>query len=184
MPKRHNKSRFSLGRLIIILIVATAIGIGSIAYVFSSNNTPPGFPFQCLGMEGSAFHIHPQLYIKINGQNVVIPSQIGIVNSGRCFEPLHTHDSTGLIHVESHLAATQYTLSHFFQTWDATFHTASIGGTNRPVVFNSTDLMGFRADSTHRVVLFVNEVESSSYGSLVLNSLNGVNITAAYLPTG
>src|SRR5262245_29031219 len=58
-----------------------------------------------LPQEGQVVHIHPHLTIMVNGQQQTIPALIGINVDGRgnptSFLPLHTHDATGTIHVES-----------------------------------------------------------------------------------
>src|SRR5947209_1562386 len=46
-----------------------------------------------------AMHIHPHLTILINGQDQVIPAGIGVEASGDL--PMHTHDDSGTIHIES-----------------------------------------------------------------------------------
>jgi len=153
-----------------VVILVAVVGIGYLAYY--SLAPPPGLPFPCAGSEGTVLHEHPYLQIVINGQNVPIPAEIGILSSGSCFQPIHTHDASGIIHVESPDTTTQYTLGEFFQIWSATYHTVTINGTSRPIVFNSTDILGFKADSTHSVVLLVDGKPSSAYGSLVLNSLD------------
>jgi hypothetical protein len=108
----------------------------------------------------------------VNGQNVTVAADIGILNSGTCLEPVHTHDASGIIHIESPNANTQYTLAQFFQIWNATYHTVTVSGIPQPIAFNSTDILGFKADATHKVVLLVDGKPSSEYGSLVLNSLD------------
>ena len=83
-----------------------------------------------------------------------------------CDEPLHTHDTSGIIHVEAP-ANTQYTLAGFFEVWKATYGTLSFNGTSHPITFNSTDILGFRADATHKVVVLVDGKPSTAYDSLV-----------------
>jgi hypothetical protein len=152
------------------MIVATVVGVGYLVY--SLEAPPPGLPFPCAGSEGTVLHIHPYLRIAINKENVTIPADIGILSSGTCFEPVHTHDASGIIHVESAGTSTQYTLAEFFQIWSATYHSVTIGGVQHQIAFNSTDILGFNADATHKVVLFVDGKPSSEYGSLVLNPLD------------
>src|SRR5439155_4536378 len=110
--------------------------------------------------------IHPYLSIFINGSNVTIPADIGITSG--CDEPLHTHDASGIIHLEASDANTQYTLGDFFQIWQASYGTISFNGTSHPITFNSTDILGFKADATHKIVLLVDGKPSTDYGSLVL----------------
>ena len=87
---------------------------------------------------------------------------------------MHTHDASGIIHIESP-GNTSYTLSEFFQIWNDTdhfHHSVMINGVSHPIVFSSTDILGFRADSTHRIVLLVDGQPSGEYQSLVLNTLD------------
>jgi hypothetical protein len=61
-----------------------------------------------------AEHIHPLLTINIDGQNVPIPAGIGIGPDGNL--PIHTHDSSGIIHVES-TKKLPFRLQDFFTIW-------------------------------------------------------------------
>lgn len=153
------------------------IVIGLAIFLYNFQQQSYGFPFPCLPQESLTIHIHPYLRIIINGQNVTIPAAIGIINpvysqgiivSGTCFEPLHTHDASGIIHIESP-SNTNYTLGDFFKIWSATYHTVLFDGQNRPIMFNSTNILGFKADMTHKVVLLVDGKPSSQYQNLVLN---------------
>ena len=91
-------------------------------------------------MEQLAYHIHAHLAIYINGQQKTIPYGIGIeepwtteadgssefVDSGAAFYYLHTHDDTGVIHIESP-TNTLYTLGQFFAEWNQTLSSDQIG---------------------------------------------------------
>jgi hypothetical protein len=72
-------------------------------------------------------HIHPKLGITFDGQSLTVPSQIGIDQSlwkdhsldqygMQGMTPLHTHDASGTIHVESN-ANRNYTLGEFLNIW-------------------------------------------------------------------
>ncbi len=61
-------------------------------------------------------HIHPHLQIIVEGQNEVIPANIGL--SSDCEKSVHTHDTSGIIHVEAQ-DNRQYTLGDFFTVWFA-----------------------------------------------------------------
>jgi hypothetical protein len=87
-------------------------------------------------MEQVAFHIHAHLAIFVNGTQKLVPYGIGIVapyqlqtipagepaagtafvGGGSKFYWLHTHDETGVIHIESPAQKT-YTLGQFFDEW-------------------------------------------------------------------
>jgi hypothetical protein len=65
-----------------------------------------------------ALHIHPELQIMIDGIPQPIPSNIGVQTG--VMRPLHTHDSTGVLHVEGPCQR-DFTIGEFFQIWDQTF---------------------------------------------------------------
>lgn len=179
---RRGKRRLTLGRVLLILIVATGVGLGYFVWYSAYGPPPQGFPFKCLGSEGQPLHIHPKLQITVEGQGVTIPADIGILTN--CFEPMHTHDTSGTIHVESATKSTQSTLGQFFQIWNATYHAVDFGGTSHPIVFNSTDILGFKTDSSYKVVMLVNGSPSSMDDSLALNSLDQSTIAIEYVASG
>jgi sulfur carrier protein ThiS len=72
-------------------------------------------------------HIHPQRDVKVNGQPANVPENVGIDKTlwkdhsldkygMQGMSPLHTHDSSGTIHVES-LVERDYTLGEFLDVW-------------------------------------------------------------------
>src|SRR2546422_9991643 len=141
-PKKYR--RRWMPWFVILLGIFVAVIVGGVAF-YESQQAGYHFPFRCLGSESLTFHIHPYLRIVINGQNVTIPAAVGIVNpqyqngiarGGTCFEPLHTHDATGIIHVES-AGNTKYTLSEFFQIWNYTYHSITLVGVNHHVVLSN-----------------------------------------------
>lgn len=80
-----------------------------------------------LSAEGTALHIHQHLDIIINGKAVALPNGIGINQSAGFISPIHVHDDTGVIHVESPVIET-FTLGQFFDIWGVQFTEQSIGG--------------------------------------------------------
>ncbi|MHB8710003.1 MAG: hypothetical protein ACYC6X_00385 [Minisyncoccota bacterium] len=80
-----------------------------------------------LGSEGSALHIHQHLDLVINGIPVAVPSDIGVHEAAGFISPIHTHDTTGVIHVESNIVR-DFTLGQFFDIWGVRFEKDSIGG--------------------------------------------------------
>ena len=74
-------------------------------------------------------HIHSQIEVRKSGQNVVLPAEIGIASelwhdhsldrfgpSRALLAPIHTHDESGTIHIES-VVNRDYTLGEFFSIW-------------------------------------------------------------------
>jgi hypothetical protein len=190
--KRKRKQRTIIS-LVIAAVLISIIGFG----IYDLSRTAMGggnYPFACLGQEYVTLHVHPWLRIWINTGNgivnVTIPAAVGILNpgyetvdgdqyvsSGSCYEPMHTHDASGIIHIESMSTSITYTLGDFFTIWKVTCQLQpsdciSIGGANRPIIFNQTDIFGYTAGQGHTVSLLVDGQNSTQYGSLVLNNLD------------
>lgn len=70
------------------------------------------------GGHDAAYHIHAQLAIYLpDGTSADVPADIGI--GGRCMYWLHTHDTTGQLHVEAP-DETLATLADFLEIWRRT----------------------------------------------------------------
>lgn len=74
---------------------------------------------QCVEHAGLGMHIHPQLQITQDGQPVMIPANIGIEPT--CMRPIHTHDVSGMIHLEFPVQH-DFTLGEFFKVWGQPLH--------------------------------------------------------------
>src|SRR6266550_5754434 len=80
------------------------------------------------GVEGQAVHIHQHIDVFIRSRAIEVPAQIGIVTSPAVvFAPIHTHDATGIIHVESPVIR-DFSLGEFFDVWGVRFTSTCIGG--------------------------------------------------------
>jgi len=78
-----------------------------------------------LGREGTALHIHAHLDVFVHGRRVAVPAGIGI---GPDFiSPLHTHDASGVVHVESPEVRT-FTLGEVFGVWGVRLTRGCLGG--------------------------------------------------------
>jgi len=121
---------------IISVIVAVLVVAGAIVtYVVYANSQPqssaqqivnPNYPpvdnVYCDKQEQTAFHIHAHLTMYINGQALPLPAQIGIASDQSCLYWLHTHDTTGVIHIEAP-ANHSFTLGDFLDEWSNQFST-------------------------------------------------------------
>ncbi len=101
----NNKWYWAIGIVIIlgILLYIPRIGKKTIA-----TDVPCLIPNMPLNQ-----HIHPHLAITIDGAAKIIPANIGLAS---CERALHTHDDTGIIHVEAQ-DKREYTLGDFFSVW-------------------------------------------------------------------
>src|SRR5882724_9392703 len=90
----------------------------------------------CQTSEQVAYHIHAHLTIYASGARQVVPAGIGIpgpqkvvgglVEGGKCLYWLHTHDSTGVVHIESPVQRV-YTLGQFFDVWGRPLSGTQVG---------------------------------------------------------
>jgi len=69
-----------------------------------------------LSAEGSVIHIHQHLDIYANGKKVQVPALVGIDTTAGFLTELHTHDTSGILHVES-ASKRDYVLGQFFGEW-------------------------------------------------------------------
>jgi len=103
--------------IIIIPIVAAVVAFGVASTSLYSTQGPKAL----------VEHIHPHLNVTFDGTPITVPSQIGIDSSlwkvhsldqygTPGFAPLHTHDASGTIHVESTINR-NYTLGEFLNIW-------------------------------------------------------------------
>ena len=100
-----------------------------------------------LGSEGTVLHIHQHLDIFVDSQPVQVPQYIGIPTSQAFIATMHTHDASGVMHVESPTQQDFY-LGQFFDVWGVKFTSSQLGGytvtTDKPlaVYVNGTKVTG------------------------------------------
>jgi hypothetical protein len=83
-----------------------------------------------LGAEGEVVHIHQHLDIYVNGTHQTVPANIGIYD-GQFLTELHTHDATGVMHVESPTKR-EFSLGEFFGIWGVRLTPTCVGGYCKP----------------------------------------------------
>lgn len=79
-------------------------------------------------MEGTVNHFHAHLDITVDGKPVEVPPNIGIDQTSGAMSELHTHDSSGILHIEAPTADQRYTLGQLFGEWRVRLTATSMGG--------------------------------------------------------
>ncbi|AXJ09884.1 hypothetical protein [Arthrobacter sp. PM3] len=83
-----------------------------------------------LNMEGAAEHFHAHLDVFVDGKPVAVPADIGFSFSAAGqpdgISALHTHDESGIIHIEAPAAGDTYTLGQILTEWGV------LDGTGKP----------------------------------------------------
>jgi hypothetical protein len=80
-----------------------------------------------LTKEGVVMHLHEHLSITVDGKAVTVPAHIGIDTVADRYSPIHTHDTTGVVHVESPVRRT-FRLGQVFTEWDVALGPGGVGG--------------------------------------------------------
>jgi hypothetical protein len=107
----------------------------------------------CTSGEQLTVHYHADLQIYVNGQPQAIPAGVGIVlpdgtqsphltsnGATACIYSLHTHDASGIIHIESP-DNRAYTLGNLFDIWGQQLST--------------TRFMGHTVDAKHKLAVVI-----------------------------
>ena len=108
--------------IIVGIIVAISIGIGvnGVLSLKPTTDTTKGNQIMLM-------HIHPRLYLYMDGKPYLIPQNVGIDSDlwkdhsldqfgMQGMAPIHTHTGDGMLHVESKMIR-NYTLGEFFDIW-------------------------------------------------------------------
>jgi hypothetical protein len=78
------------------------------------------------GLSDTVFHIHSWLHIYDDGKPVTVPQNIGLDQATGTFSPLHTHDTSGIIHQEADQEY-DFTLGQFMDVWGVKFSDNQLG---------------------------------------------------------
>lgn len=74
---------------------------------------------------GGALHVHSHLSLFVDGEEVSVPADIGVSD---IHAPLHSHDETGVVHVESANPDATFTLGEYFDVWGVRLSSSCLGG--------------------------------------------------------
>jgi hypothetical protein len=107
------------------------------------------------------FHTHAMLHIYLNGLLLPLPAEIGLDRAHGVESSMHTHDATGIIHMEA-AHPYNYTLGDFFSVWGVKLGPARVGG-----------LTGLGGDHLH---FYLNGRALSNPAALVLHRYDSVVI--------
>ena len=121
-----------IGLFLLSVVLIAALGTQPVGP--NAGNTRSGGQGQdvdgikCQGTEQLAYHIHQHLFILVDGNPQTVPAYIGIPGGPilpKCIYWLHTHDDSGIIHVESPVEAL-YTLGQFFDIWGQPLNSSEV----------------------------------------------------------
>ncbi|MEC5409208.1 hypothetical protein VOM14_27015 [Paraburkholderia sp. MPAMCS5] len=85
----------------------------------------------CAAKMSELYHVHAHLAIINNGQSLAVPMNVGLLS--QCSYEMHTHDQTGMIHIETPTIR-PYTLGQFFDIWGQPLTSTNVAGITGNVV--------------------------------------------------
>ena len=113
--------------MMIVIIPIIIVAVGAVVGLYYTSSPP-------LNSNQMVLHNHVLLNVTLDGNPIIVPAQIGIGQLGKTedpllygdhsldkygmsgMSPLHTHDDSGTIHVESNTVR-NYTLCEFLSIW-------------------------------------------------------------------
>lgn len=148
-PPRPTKSPRADRRLVVALVALAGIAILAVMSASGGNgdggpvaegvlrSSPPWAPqydglqsrvaaagFPAVGDE--SYHVHALLSVFREGEQVVVPANIGIDQQRQFISPLHTHTPDGVIHFEADDPA-PFNLGQVFDVWGVAFDADRLG---------------------------------------------------------
>ena len=152
---------------VILITIVFVLGIGGV--LFADRESGTQMTMQDLPEGG--LHWHPTLTLVINEEPYEIPANVGITIgknidsdvSGMQMSPIHTHDFTGVLHMEQpYPRADTLTLGYFFKVWD--------------VPFSSECVLEWCNDATHAVKMYVNGERGYSFEKYAMHDGDVIEI--------
>ncbi|MEM4416519.1 MAG: hypothetical protein QXD32_00500 [Nitrososphaerota archaeon] len=115
--------RYVMPVVLTVVLVASALALAASTYLTTPRTSITTSQVEkeellnryLTGHDSLSMHIHPVLKIFVDGREVEIPANIGVEPDGR-MRYIHTHDATGVIHIESPVYA-EFTLGDFMKIW-------------------------------------------------------------------
>ncbi len=142
--KRKRRQRalttFAIAIVLIAIIVAAVVFLRP-----PPNNVPlPDYLSHCV-TASQVYHSHPSVTVTVNGVGVQIP----VTFDSGCNQPIHTHTTDGVLHVETDQNR-DYTLGDWFLLW------GHFENSPARAILNSSQIFGFKTDATHHLTMTVN----------------------------
>jgi hypothetical protein len=143
--KKKRRQR-TITTLAIVIVLIAIVVVAVLTFHGTPNLVPlPDYLSHCV--TGSIYHSHPNLTITINGANFPLTPAQGTFENG-CSQPIHTHDATGVLHIETDQNR-DYTLADWFLLWGH--------WENNPTraIFNSTQIFDHKVTTGHSLTMTV-----------------------------
>lgn len=167
--ERHRRQRTILTFTIVAVLIAVVV-VAVIALPRPPPNAVnlPDYLSHCV-TASLVYHSHPVLVVTISGNVQTIP----VTFDAGCSQPIHTHTSDGVLHVETDQDM-NYTLGDWFLLWGHAVNSPSVAN------LNSTLIFGYKTGQGHTLTMTVNG--SPDMNPNDFKDHNPTNIQNLYLP--
>ena len=128
--RREEEQRSAARAKRITTVSIIAVGVLAVAvlvyFVITQGKTPANAAYppidnvSCQSTEQGGTHIHAHVTMYVNGTKTALPANIGIAPDSSCLYWLHTHDDTGVIHIEAP-EGVSVTFGNFLHIWEQRF---------------------------------------------------------------
>jgi len=151
--KKRDDSYFAAGRrrnrkymmIIIPIIIAVVAAAAAGAVLYQPAQAAAISGVECNRTEQLNYHIHAHLDVFVDGQRQQVPDRVGILSTPSCLYWLHTHDTSGLIHIEAPQTR-EFTLGQIIDVWEQTRDSNglfdSVSGKNATAYVNGDPVEG------------------------------------------
>ncbi len=150
---------FTLSLAAAVLIIGGFIVFQNAKQEKIQKQTSREVALSCTTDMATQFHIHPVLKMTLLGKAQEIPANIGI--TPLCMNAIHTHDASGVIHIESSVKK-DFTLGDFFAVWQKPF--------TKEQVIDAVLLSG------QKVSVTVNGKEVETFDQTILNDKDQIEV--------
>jgi len=124
--ERRRAARTKRITTISIIAVGVLAVAGLVYLVVARSQTPANAAYpavdnvSCQSTEQAGTHIHAHVTMYVSGVKTPIPANVGIASDNSCLYWLHTHDDTGVIHIEAPEGVSA-TFGNFLDIWGQRF---------------------------------------------------------------
>lgn len=161
--ERKRAARSKLIKRSMYIAVPIIIIVAASAFVLSQTQTSSTAvgKISAEDIPKTPIHWHPQLTIMVKGQQQIIPANLGAVG---VHQPIHTHDSTGVLHYENNNPTPEnMPLRYFFEkVWRKQF--------------NSTCILNYCNGESGTVKMFVNSKENFEFDGYIPRDKDEIKI--------
>jgi hypothetical protein len=98
------------------------------------------------------YHIHALVSIYHDGKRLALPESIG--RGSGCNYEMHTHDGSGVVHIETDVPKT-FTLGQFFALWGQPLSASAVAGVSGTPVYYAVDNEKVARITTHPAALLL-----------------------------